>query len=219
MKSTGGCALRISAGFLREMKKEAGCSGLQRCSQQSLQDRADRSIFSIGSGAAAVKRKNSRKMQKFRKQESTNISPRKVRFCLTSVLQIIIMKKLHRGVAQMVARMVRDHEAASSSLATPTKKNPVISMVTGFFVFFGAAKLASGSTKKVNKFGFFDKKTAQRQSLSGNFFIFSQCFARGSFIRSSSAASLAVFKRCSSGIYLKNSVSASASHSKSLESI
>ena len=120
MKSTGGCALRISAGFLREMKKEAGCSGLQRCSQQSLQDRADRSIFSIGSGAAAVKRKNSRKMQKFRKQESTNISPRKVRFCLTSVLQIIIMKKLHRGVAQMVARMVRDHEAASSSLATPT---------------------------------------------------------------------------------------------------
>ncbi len=30
------------------------------------------------------------------------------------------MKKLHRGVAQMVARMVRDHEAASSSLATPT---------------------------------------------------------------------------------------------------
>ena len=68
------------------------------------------------------------------------------------------MKKLHRGVAQMVARMVRDHEAASSSLATPTKKNPVISMVTGFFVFFGAARLASGSTKKVNKFGFFDKK-------------------------------------------------------------
>ena len=96
-------------------------TGLQICSQQSLQDRADRSIFSIGSGAATVKRKNSRKMQKFRKQESTNISPRKVRFCLTSVLQIIIMKKLHRGVAQMVARMVRDHEAASSSLATPTK--------------------------------------------------------------------------------------------------
>ena len=31
------------------------------------------------------------------------------------------MKKLSRGVAQMVARMVRDHEAASSSLATPTK--------------------------------------------------------------------------------------------------
>ena len=60
-------------------------------------------------------------MQSFRKQESTNISPRKVRFCLTTVLEIIIMKKLHRGVAQMVARMVRDHEAASSSLATPTK--------------------------------------------------------------------------------------------------
>ena len=106
--------------FSITLKKETGCSGLQRCSQQSLQDRADRSIFSIGSGAAAVKRKNSRKMQKFRKQESTNISPRKVRFCLTSVLEIIIMKKLHRGVAQMVARMVRDHEAASSSLATPT---------------------------------------------------------------------------------------------------
>ena len=82
------------------------------------------------------------------------------------------MKKLHRGVAQMVARMVRDHEAASSSLATPTKKNPVISMVTGFFVFFGAARLASGSTKKVNKFGFFDKKTAQRQPLSGIFLLY-----------------------------------------------
>ena len=182
MKSTGGCALRISAGFFAgNEKKETGCSGLQRCSQQSLQDRADRSIFSIGSGAAAVKRKNSRKMQKFRKQESTNISPRKVRFCLTTVLEIIIMKKLHRGVAQMVARMVRDHEAASSSLATPTKKNPVISMVTGFFVFFGAAKLASGSTKKVNKFGFFDKKTAQRQPLSGIFFDIFRCASRNFF--------------------------------------
>ena len=91
------------------------------------------------------------------------------------------MKKLHRGVAQMVARMVRDHEAASSSLATPTKKNPVISMVTGFFVFFGAARLASGSTKKVNKFGFFDKKTAQRQSLSGIFFDTFRCASRNFF--------------------------------------
>ena len=141
-------------------------------------------------------------MQKFRKQESTNISPRKVRFCLTSVLQIIIMKKLHRGVAQMVARMVRDHEAASSSLATPTKKNPVISMVTGFFVFFGAAKLASGSTKKVNKFGFFDKKTAQRLPLGGIFFI-SRSASRGAvssavhpqFIRSFFSGVQAVFKR------------------------
>ena len=61
-------------------------------------------------------------MQKFRKQESTNISPRKVRFCLTSVLQIIIMKKLHRGVAQMVARMVRVHEAVGSTPATRTSK-------------------------------------------------------------------------------------------------
>ena len=31
-------------------------------------------------------------------------------------------KQALRGVAQLVARMVRDHEAASSSLATPTKK-------------------------------------------------------------------------------------------------
>ena len=31
-------------------------------------------------------------------------------------------KILFRGVAQLVARMVRDHEAASSSLATPTRK-------------------------------------------------------------------------------------------------
>ena len=37
------------------------------------------------------------------------------------------MRKLFRGVAQMVARMVRDHEAASSSLATPTtKKQPAL---------------------------------------------------------------------------------------------
>ena len=42
---------------------------------------------------------------------------------MTTVRVIIIMKKLHRGVAQMVARMVRDHEAASSSLATPTSLN------------------------------------------------------------------------------------------------
>ena len=33
------------------------------------------------------------------------------------------MRKLFRGVAQMVARMVRDHEAASSSLATPTMRS------------------------------------------------------------------------------------------------
>ena len=123
MKKPADALRHIRRSFFRKRKKETGCSDLQRCSQQSLQDRADRSIFSIGSGAAAVKRKNSRKMQKFRKQESTNISPRKVRFCLTSVLQIIIMKKLHRGVAQMVARMVRDHEAASSSLATPTTRS------------------------------------------------------------------------------------------------
>ena len=31
-------------------------------------------------------------------------------------------KQALRGVAQLVARMVRDHEAASSSLATPTKR-------------------------------------------------------------------------------------------------
>ena len=103
---------------------------------------------------------------------------------------IIIMKKLHRGVAQMVARMVRDHEAASSSLATPTKKNPVISMVTGFFVFFGAAKLASRSTKKVNKFGFFDKNRPEATS-ERKFFLFSRGASRGAvFRRSSSAASL-----------------------------
>ena len=33
------------------------------------------------------------------------------------------MKKLHRGVAQMVARMVRDHEAMGSNPVTPTIKN------------------------------------------------------------------------------------------------
>jgi hypothetical protein len=30
---------------------------------------------------------------------------------------------LYRGVAQMVARLVRDHEAASSNLVTPTITN------------------------------------------------------------------------------------------------
>ena len=71
-------------------------------------------------------------------------------------------------------------------------------MVTGFFVFFGAARLASGSTKKVNKFGFFDKKTAQRQSLSGIFLIYFVVLHEIFFIRS-----------CFSGIYRKNSVGAS----------
>ena len=42
---------------------------------------------------------------------------------MTTVLEIIIMKKLHRGVAQMVARMVRDHEAMGSNPVTPTIKN------------------------------------------------------------------------------------------------
>ena len=67
--------------------------------------------------------KNSRKMHFFRKQEPTNFayfSAKNEKRYLTTVCVIIIMKKLHRGVAQMVARMVRDHEAASSSLATPT---------------------------------------------------------------------------------------------------
>lgn len=32
------------------------------------------------------------------------------------------MVKLYPGVAQLVARMVRDHEAVSSNLATRTKK-------------------------------------------------------------------------------------------------
>lgn len=45
---------------------------------------------------------------------------------MTTVLEIIIMKKLHRGVAQMVARMVRDHEAVSSNLATRTMQSVLI---------------------------------------------------------------------------------------------
>ena len=43
------------------------------------------------------------------------------------------MKKLFRGVAQMVARMVRDHEAASSSLATPTRERQTAFAVCLFF--------------------------------------------------------------------------------------
>ena len=47
---------------------------------------------------------------------------------------IIIMKKLLRGVAQMVARMVRDHEAASSSLATPTTSLRTLFRPQRFFI-------------------------------------------------------------------------------------
>ncbi len=45
------------------------------------------------------------------------------------------MKKLFRGVAQLVARMVRDHEAASSSLATPTI-SPQAFACGDFFAFY-----------------------------------------------------------------------------------
>ena len=65
-------------------------------------------------------------MHFFRKQESTNFayfSAKNEKRYLTTVCVIIIMKKLHRGVAQMVARMVRDHEAMGSNPVTPTIKN------------------------------------------------------------------------------------------------
>ena len=44
------------------------------------------------------------------------------------------MKKLFRGVAQMVARMVRDHEAASSSLATPTSSPQTVISLRRLFL-------------------------------------------------------------------------------------
>ena len=44
-------------------------------------------------------------------------------------------KQALRGVAQLVARMVRDHEAASSSLATPTKKTQATFRWLEFFHF------------------------------------------------------------------------------------
>ena len=83
--------------------------------------------------------KNSRKMHFFRKQEPTNFayfSAKNEKRYLTTVCVIIIMKKLHRGVAQMVARMVRDHEAASSSLATPTIIGPNIDTMCRCLVRF-----------------------------------------------------------------------------------
>lgn len=49
-------------------------TGLQICSQLSLQDRADRSGFIIVGFRDAVKIKNSRKKHFFRKQESTNFA-------------------------------------------------------------------------------------------------------------------------------------------------
>ena len=51
----------------------------------------------------------------------------------------IILSCRCRGVAQLVACLVRDQEAASSSLATPTIKKPEISMVSGFFLFLETA--------------------------------------------------------------------------------
>ena len=60
----------------------------------------------------------------------------RVKRYLTSPCCVVIMRKLFRGVAQMVARMVRDHEAASSSLATPTKTRPVCKTQTGLFCLF-----------------------------------------------------------------------------------
>ena len=51
----------------------------------------------------------------------------------------------------MVACMVRDHEAAGSSPATPTNKNLVIIMVTRFFVLFAMFKLMPEVNNKVNK--------------------------------------------------------------------
>lgn len=61
------------------------------------------------------------------------------------------MRKLFRGVAQMVARMVRDHEAASSSLATPTISSVHngfelwtldFFVIMSFFVMYGAGYYA-----------------------------------------------------------------------------
>ena len=66
---------------------------------------------------------------------------------MTSAVGLIIMRKLFRGVAQMVARMVRDHEAASSSLATPTISSVHngfelwtldFFVISSFFVMYGA---------------------------------------------------------------------------------
>ena len=45
-------------------------------------------------------------------------------------------KQALRGVAQLVARMVRDHEAASSSLATPTKQKARICYEFGLISFY-----------------------------------------------------------------------------------
>lgn len=44
-------------------------------------------------------------------------------------------KLTFRGVAQLVARMVRDHEAASSSLATSTIKNTQV-QYNKYWTFF-----------------------------------------------------------------------------------
>ena len=45
------------------------------------------------------------------------------------------MIKLFRGVAQMVACMVRDHEAAGSSPATPTKSTASACTCGAIFIF------------------------------------------------------------------------------------
>ena len=83
--------------------------------------------------------------------------------CLTFPGEIIIIKKLFRGVAQLVARMVRDHEAASSSLATPTTKRQSALCGLSFFALCGeriAREDASARAKNPNK----NRTTGYRRS-------------------------------------------------------
>lgn len=81
---------------------------------------------------------------------------------------VIIMRKLFRGVAQMVARMVRDHEAASSSLATPTNRS--ILWDTPIFLF--ARSFNDTPTKNPPKSLILEDFLCKRYGQFDRFFIF-----------------------------------------------
>ena len=53
-------------------------------------------------------------------------------FLIFLLLHVIINQNLSAGLAQPVEHLIRNHEVASSSLASSSIKNPVFSMDTGF---------------------------------------------------------------------------------------
>ena len=81
---------------------------------------------------------------------------------MTQIKKCDIIRSVNRGVAQLVARDVRDVEVASSSLVTPTKKIGDAKASPIFLV--GTRGLTSFDRK--NRMRFFRRKDAGRPSAS-----------------------------------------------------